>query len=194
MITIQPIASYYNDDEKAVIARKADLTAAGKRRRSELAAIDAEMMNQIDTDTLPEDQIQNLIAGIEVARPQPLSAQRTELQYIIRDIEQALEFMADKERQLNVKAGARLAKDIKPHVDKAEKELADALVIASAKHLVCWHAKRHLINSGIGLHGLFDSNVDDVLGIPVGHGAPLSTYFYSAVKSGHLKSVPESLR
>jgi hypothetical protein len=49
-----------------------------------------------------------------VPRQQPLSAKRIELQYIIRDIEQALDYMAGKERQANTNAGARLAKDIKP--------------------------------------------------------------------------------
>jgi hypothetical protein len=102
--------------------------------------------------------------------------------------------MAGKERQVNIKAGARLAKDIKPQVDKAEKELAEALVIAHEKHLTYWQAKRHLINAGTGLNGLFDSNVDDVLGIPVDKQSPLHDYFHAAERCGHLKSVPAVLR
>ena len=66
---------------------------------------------------------------------------------------------------MNQRASARLAKEIKPQVDIAEKELVEALVIAHEKHLTYFNAKRHLINGGTGLNGLFASNVDDVLGI-----------------------------
>jgi len=194
MITFEPIISYYTDDDKAVIARKAELAAAGKRRQAELAEVDIAIAKQGDVDPNPADQIQNLIAGIEVPRPQPLSAKRTELQYIIRDIEQALDFMAGKERQANINAGARLAKDIKPQHDIAAKELADALLVAHEKHLVYWQAKRNLINGAIGLYGLFDSNVDEILGIPVDKGTPLADLFREAVKQKYLRAVPESLR
>jgi hypothetical protein len=123
MITLKPLSSFYTDDDKAVIARKAELAATGKRRQAELAELDSAIATQGDIAPDQDDQVQNLIAGTETPRPQPL----TELQYIIRDIEQALDFMAEKERQVTIKAGARLAKDIKPQVDIAERELADAL-------------------------------------------------------------------
>src|SRR6266478_2124308 len=87
MIQFKPISSYYSDDDKAVIARKAELAAAGKCRKIELAEVDATIAKQGDTNPNPDDQVQSLIAGIDVPRPQPLSAKRTELQYIIRDIE-----------------------------------------------------------------------------------------------------------
>ncbi len=194
MIQFKPISSYYSDDDKAVIARKAELAAAGKCRKIELAEVDATIAKQGDTNPNPDDQVQSLIAGIDVPRPQPLSAKRTELQYIIRDIEMASDFMAGKERQANIKAGARLAKDMKPQVDIAAKELAAALVIAHEKHLTYWNGKRHLVNAGTGMNGLFDSNVDDVLGVPVDKCSALHDYFYAEVKAGHLKAVPESLR
>jgi hypothetical protein len=194
MITFKPIASYYTDDDRAVLSRIADLKAAAKRRQIELAEVDAAIDNRASTDPVPEKQIQNLIDGIEVQRPPPLSAKRTAIQYIIRDIEQALDFMAGKERQLNINAGARLAKDIKPQHDIAAKELADALVIAHDKHLAYWQTKRALINGAIGLHGLFDSNIDDVLGIPVDKGTALHDYFHYAVNAGHIRNVPAALR
>jgi hypothetical protein len=102
--------------------------------------------------------------------------------------------MAEKERQVTIKAGARLAKDIKPQVDIAERELADALVIAHDKHLTYFNAKRHLINGGCGLNGLFASNVDDVLGVPVDKGTPLADLFRAAVRAGYLKSAPKDFR
>jgi cephalosporin hydroxylase len=194
MISFKPIASYYTEDDKAVIARKAELAATGRRRQSELAEVDIAIAEHRDIDPAAVDQIQNLIAGIEVVRPQPLGEKRTALQYVIRDIEQALDFMAGQERQVTMKAGARLAKDIKPQVDTAAKELADALVIAHEKHLAYWNGKRHLINSGIGLNGLFDSNVDEILGIPVDKGTPLADLFRAAVHAGNLKTVPVALR
>jgi multidrug efflux pump subunit AcrA (membrane-fusion protein) len=194
MITLKPLSSYYTDDDKAVIARKAELAATGKRRQAELTELDTAIATQGDIAPDQDDQVQNLIAGLETPRPQPLAARRTELQYVIRDIEQALDFMAGKERQVTIKAGARLAKDIKPQVDIAERELVEALVIAHEKHLTYFNAKRHLINGGIGLNGLFASGVDGVLGIPVDKGTPLADLFRAAVRAGYLKSAPKDFR
>jgi hypothetical protein len=194
VISVKPITDFYTDDDRAIIARKAELVATGKRRQSELAELDSAIATQGDIAPDQDDQVQNLIAGIETPRPQPLTARRTELQYIIRDIEQALDFMAGRERQVTINAGARLAKEIKPQVDLAEIELAQALAIAHEKHLTYFNAKRHLINSGIGLNGLFGSNVDDVLGIPVDKGTALADLFRAAVKAGYLKSAPKDYR
>jgi hypothetical protein len=193
-ITIKPIASYYTDDDRAVIARQTELAATGKRRQAALAELDSAIATQGDIAPDQDDQVQNLIEGIETHRPQPVTAKRTELQYIIRDIEQALDYMAGKERELTIKAGARLARDLKPQADLAERELVEALVIAHEKHLTYFNAKRHLINGGIGLNGLFASNVDDVLGIPVDKGTPLADLFRAAVRAGYLKSAPKDFR
>ena len=194
MITIKPVASYYSDDDKAILARKAELAATGKRRQIELAELDAAIAEQGNPNSTPEDTIQNLIAGIEVPRPPPLSERRTALQYVIRDIEQALDYLAGKERQININAGARLAKDIKPQHDAAEKELVDALLIAHQKHLLYWNAKRHLLNNGIGLYGNFNVDADEVLGIPVNGGSTLAEYFRDAVKAGYIQTLPAAFR
>jgi hypothetical protein len=193
MITIKPIEAYYSDDDKAIIARKAELVAAGKRRQSELAEVDAAITAH-DPNPTPEDAVQNLIDGVEAPRPQPLSEKRTALQHVLRDIEEALHFMNGKERRAKMNAGARLAKDIRPQVDKAEKELVAALVIAHEKHLTFWQAKHHLIDAATGLNGLFESNVDDILGVPVNKQSPLADLFRTAVKANHLKSIPAVLR
>jgi hypothetical protein len=194
MISIKPIDFYYTDDDRAIIANKAELVATGKRRQAELVELDTAISRQQDTAPNQDIQVQDLIAGIERPRQKPLDAKRTTLQHVIREIEQALDFMAEKERQVTMKAGARLAKDIKPQVDLAERELAAALVIAHEKHLVCFRAKRALLNNGIGLFGLFDSNIDDILDIPVNKGTPLADYFRGQVAAGHLKNVPAQLR
>jgi hypothetical protein len=191
VIQFKPIEAYYTDDDKAIIARKAELAATGKRLQSELAALDAAIAAQSDLPT-PEDRIQNLIAG--TAPQKPPSAKRTELQIAIRDIEQALDYMAGKERRVTMTAGARLCKDVKPQVDKAEKELAAAMVIAHEKQFMRWQAKQYLVNAGTGLNGLFDSNVEKILGVPVDKGSVLHDYFYAAVKAGHLRAVPAALR
>jgi hypothetical protein len=194
MITIKPISSYYNDDDVAVIARKAELNAALTCRQSELAEVDAAIASRTEIMPDPEERIESLIAGIDVPRPQPLGVKRTELQYMIIDIKAALEFMSGKERQVNHKASIRLTKDIRPQVDLAETELVDALVLAHRKHLDYWRGKRHLLNHDIHLCGLFESRVDDILGVPLNGQTPLADLFRAAVKSRHLKVLPVELR
>jgi hypothetical protein len=193
MISFKPLDSYYSDDDRAVVARTAQLVAARDRRQTELADIDIAIAKH-DVDPTPDDQIENLIAGIDVPPPQPLSAKRTALQHVIRDINEALDFMKGKGREVTIKAGVRLAKDIKPQHDIAAKELAAALVVVHEKHQIYWAAKRHLVNTGVGLHGLFDSNIDEILGIPVDKGTRLADVFRAAVAAGHLKAMPVELR
>jgi hypothetical protein len=192
MIHIKEFSEYYSDDEKAIFKRTADLKAILAGRRTELAAIDAKITVPDAVDSRTEDRVQSLITGIEVKRPPPLNQQRMEIQYAIRDLEEALDFMAGKELQANLNAGARLAQDIKPAVDAVAKELFDALALAHDKHLQYWTAKRHIINLGVGLNGLFDSNVDDVLGIPIDKGSPLAFVLREAVRQKHLPRVPKA--
>jgi hypothetical protein len=194
VISIKPITDFYTADDEAVLANKAELKAMAKRRQSELVEIDALITSHVDPNPNAETRVQNLIAGIDTDFPKPLDVQRTDIQMAIRDIEQALDFLADKERQVNQRAGARLAKGIKPQVDIAERELVEALVIAHEKHLTYFNAKRHLINGGTGLNGLFASNVDDVLGIPVDKGTALADLFRAAVRDGYLRSIPKELK
>jgi hypothetical protein len=190
---IPPIAHYYTDDDEAIIAKQAELKIVAKRRQAELADIDEKIAKHGDVETQSETHVQNLIDGVEIERPTPLGAQRTSKQYEIRDVDMAENYIADKVRVVNITAGARLAKDIKPAADIAAKELADALVIAHEKHFSYWQAKRQLLNNGISLYGLFDSNVDDILGIPVDKGTPLADYFRDAVEQKHLRAVPKEI-
>jgi hypothetical protein len=59
MITIKPIEAYYSDEDKAIIARKAELATTGKRRQSELAEVDATIAAH-NPDPTPEDTVQSL--------------------------------------------------------------------------------------------------------------------------------------
>jgi hypothetical protein len=187
------VAEFYSDDDKAVLANQSDLVAAGKRCEADLKAIDASIANNDATYPNREDQIETILAGEEVKRPEPLSTQRITIQHRIHDIEQALDFIAGKVRQVNYEAGARLAKDIKAEHDVAENELTTAMVVVYEKHLAYWKDKRSLLNKGIGLYGLFSSNIDDVLGIPVDRNTPLADFFREQVHAGNLKRLPKDL-
>jgi len=134
------------------------------------------------------------LSGIDTPRPQPLSEKRIELLYKIRDIEQALDYMASQERRVTMTAGARLAKDVKPQVDAAAKKVAEAMATLFEVYVPWWQAKQYLVNAGTGLNGLFDSNIVDILGAPVSKETPLADYLRGAVQSGHLKAVPAALR
>jgi hypothetical protein len=192
LIHIKELSEYFSDDEAAVFTRTTDLKTMLAGRRSELAAIDAKIAVPDAVDSRSEDQVQSLITGVEIKRPPPLNAQRMEIQYAIRDLEEALDFMAGKELQANLNAGARLAEDIKPQVDTAAKELFDALALAHDRHFSYWTAKRHVINLGVGLNGLFDSAVDDVLGIPTDKGSPLAFVLREAVRQRQLRTLPKA--
>lgn len=194
MITIKPIASYYNADDKAIFASIDQLEATAKRLDSDLATVDAAIANDTNPDPDPDSRLANLIAGNSVQPIKSWSTRRIELQHAMRDVETALDFMASKKRAVEYQAGARLAKEIKTQHDAAEKAVVDALVVAHEKHFLYWQAKRHLLNNGIGIYGLFSSDVDNVLGIPIDKGSPLADLLRTAVTNGFLKSVPESLR
>jgi hypothetical protein len=194
VIKFPSLEEFYTEDERAIMAKKPELLATRQRRQTELAEVDAAIAIQADTNPTPEDRIQNLIAGIETPRPQPLSEKRTELRYNIRDIEQALDFMAGQERRVIMIAGARLCKDIKPQVDAAAKKVAEAMATLFEVYVPWWQAKQYLINAGTGLNGLFDSNIVDILGAPVSKETPLADYLRGAVQSGHLQAVPAQLR
>jgi hypothetical protein len=194
VIKFPPIETFYTDDERAVMAKKPELLATRKRRQAELADVDAAIATEGDLDPHPEDRIQNLIAGIDTPRPQPLGEKQTELRYNIRDIEQALDFMAGQERRVSMMAGARLAKDVKPQVDAAAKKLAEAMVTMYEAYLPWWQAKQYLVSAGTGLNGLFDSNIVDILGAPISKETPLADYFRASVQAGHLRAVPAQLR
>jgi hypothetical protein len=96
MIPKKLLADYYTTDEKAVFGNQARLQAALKRHQSGLAEIDAKIAGQRESNMIPEDEIENLINGVRVERPPTLGAQRTAIQYDIRDVETALDFMAGK--------------------------------------------------------------------------------------------------
>jgi hypothetical protein len=194
VIKFPSIEEFYTDDERAIMAKKPELLATRKRCQSELAEVDAAIATEGDLDPHAEDRIQNLIAGIDTPRPQPLSEKRIELLYKIRDIEQALDYMASQERRVTMTAGARLAKDVKPQVDAAAARLADAVVTMHEAYLPWAQAKFHLIDTGTGLNGLFDSNIGDILAAPTSKETPLADYFRAAVKAGHLRAVPAALR
>jgi hypothetical protein len=191
VIHIKPLSTYYDDDDRAILTKQSELKLLAKRWQGELANIDAKIANRADVEIQSEDSVQNLIDGIETERPIPLGAQRNTIQHKIRDTDMAEDWIADKVRVLNIKAGRKLAADIKPQADAAETALADAMIVVHEKQLVCWNAKRHLIGNGIGCFGLFDSNDDDILGIPVDRGTPLADYFRNAVKRRLLRSVPK---
>jgi hypothetical protein len=195
-VTIQfkDISTFYLPEDKAVFASIDQLKETANRLRSDLVTVDAAIANDTNPDPDPDSRLANLIAGNSVQPIKSWSARRIELQYAMRDIETALDIVASKKRAVDYRAGARLAKEIKTQHDAAEKAVVDALVVAHEKHFLYWQAKRHLLNNGIGIYGLFSSDVDNVLGIPIDKGSPLADLLRTAVTNGFLKSVPESLR
>jgi hypothetical protein len=194
VIKFPPLETFYTDDEKAIMAKKPELLATRKRRQAELSEVDAAIATEGDLAQHPEDRIQNLIAGIDTPRPQPLSEKRTELRYNIRDIEQALDYMASQERRVSMMAGARLARHVKPQVNAAEKTVAEAMATLFEAYVPWWQAKQYLVSAGSGLNGLFDSNIGEILGAATSKETPLADYFRAAVKAGHIRAVPAVLR
>ena len=153
----------------------------------------------LNIDALYEDwRNQTIQEGIAVGRqegrhmppPKTFVERRVELQHAIRDIESALDYMAGKERSANYHAGKRLAEFMKPQALAAEKSLAEKAVAFHEAHFHYWTAKRHLINEGIGIYGNFQSNVDDVVGLPTDNGSPMAAYFREAIENGHIKKMP----
>jgi hypothetical protein len=189
-ITFKDTSAYFTDPDKKVLSRKTDFEATLKRLTAELAVVKSAIASNENPDPDPEARLEQLIAGETVSPPKSWEDQYRELQYAIRDTNEALDALALKEKQIRLVAGQKLANDIKPQADALEKQLIDALVVARGFHLEYFRAKRYLINNGIGTFGNFGSSVDEVLGLPT-DGTPLSDLFSDAVKKGLLLSQPK---
>jgi hypothetical protein len=191
-ITFKQIESFLTDDDKALIANKAKLTANGKQlfaKRDALTAAIDKGGKAAGPDL--KTRIANLIDGKPAAPVASLEAQRLEVLYAIRDNEEALDYLAVKEKAFRAEAGQKMVEAAKPQIVAAEKEIYDAVQTLFNAFLPYWTAKRSLLGNSITTLGLFGSPIDEILGVPVGVNSAWSDLFRHAVERGHLRMPKE---
>jgi hypothetical protein len=191
-INIPPLSDFLTNEDRSLNETQAKLDTQDKMNDAKIAAINAEPPPSANE---PLDlQISDLANGITAQQPKSKDDRITELKYRKRDINEAKDSVARKQKAGLGNAARRLADHLKLPVKAHEKKMVDAMVLAYELHLEYFWPKRHLINNGIGTYGNFQSNIDDVLGIPTDKNSPLATFFHQAVKDGHLKAMPKGFQ
>jgi hypothetical protein len=188
---IPPVTDFKTDEDQKDDETLAKLESQEKIIDSRIAAISAEQ--SISTVDPIEMQIQDLADGIVAEKPKSKADRITELKYQKRDIRDASDIVARKQKKGLYEVGRQLANHLKKPHDALERQLVDALIVVHGLHMEYFAAKRHLINSGIGIYTNFLSNIDDVLGIPVDNNTELAKFFREAVKKGLIKKMPAGL-
>jgi hypothetical protein len=193
-ITFKPIQSFFTEDDKAILAGIEKLTANGKalpaKRDALTAAIDK---GEKPTGQDIETRIANLIDGKSVAPVTSLEAQRLEVLYAIRDNEDGLDFLFGKKQIAHAEAGRKMVEAAKTQIVAAEKAIFDKLAELYDVFVPFWLAKRELLNNRIGTYGLFNNDVDEVLGVPTDLNSPWADLFRQGVVAGHIKKMPAAL-
>jgi hypothetical protein len=195
-ITFKPIQSFYSEGHKANIANTAKINAKVKDLCTECDAIDASIAaNEDMKDPNPEARIAALADGRD-APPTvpPPSARRLEILYDLRDCNEALDYLAGKDKIFKTEAGRRMVEDARPQIVAAEKELFELLTKIHEKYLPYWQAMRSLLSNSIGTNGLFANDIDDVLGVPTDVNSGWADIFRGGVASGYVKKMPAALR
>jgi hypothetical protein len=135
-ITFKDRAEFYTDDDRAIFENDSKLETVKKSLYAESAAVKAAIENNENPDPNPAARIETLIAtGTNTPPPKTFAERDIELQYSIRDVEEALDFMAGKKKLANYGAGKRLADWLKPQADAAEKDLVEKGVAFHEAHL-----------------------------------------------------------
>jgi hypothetical protein len=152
---------------------------------------------QRDTEqdqTIPEaDIIKRALAGESIDDSVGIKELLAKAQREWTAIERAIEHL---DREI---AGEKnvLAKEYCKHLQPKEKELMGRV----CKHMLEFHAayseaydlRRHLVDTGIGLHGVC-LNLPDFLSTPNNPYSEMADFFRAAKREGYIKEIPSELR
>jgi hypothetical protein len=193
-IQFKPIESFFSDDDKAILANTAKLNANGKALRAKRDALTARI-DKGETPTGPDikARIASLIDGKPVAEVASLEAQRLEVLYAIRDNEDALDYLAGKEKTFRAEAGRKMVLDQKTQIVAAEKAIFEKFGELYQTFVPVWQAKRELLNNSIGTYGLFNNDFDEIMGVPTDINAPWADLFRQGVAARHISKMPAAL-
>jgi hypothetical protein len=186
------MADFLTDEDRQDEDTQAKLDTQMRTLDTKIAQIAAEP--PVSEANPTASTISDLANGITVKQPQSKSTRINELKRLKREIQAAKDFLSIKQKSCRVEAGMRLAKAMTKHSEDGEKLIIDRAVALYDAQLQYFKAKRHLINEGTGTYGLFTSNIDDILDIPVNNYTMLAALFRDAVKDGLLRKLPGDLK
>lgn len=109
-------------------------------------------------------------------------------------IETAIHIRSGVNAKLATEAAKSICDQVKPAHDVAMKEFCSGMLAAHKALAKLHQLKWTLINSGVGLHGLFKVDVPDDLEGPLDRSSSLGDFFRAAKAEGFISTVPVELR
>jgi hypothetical protein len=168
------ISKYETEEGKAIRAEIAEAGVAIKN-------IDAQIItgDSVEDGASADPDIDDLLNG-NITTPQSWPERKISLLRLKQKLNNHIDALSVKYKIEQTKSGMKLAAEIKPQVDKLEKEIVDAAIVLHKLHLKHFQAKRSFLNNSIGTYGNFSSTIDDVLGVPVSSHTKLAQFFLEA--------------
>lgn len=192
-IIFKPKETFRTEDHKANLMNSAKIQASLKAEDyPERDRLEAAIERNEDSDVAPELRIKAHAEGRTLPVPATLEAQLYEKKVVIRDKNDALDYLADKAKAFEYEAGRKMVEAAKPQIVAAEKEIYGTVQTLFDQYSAFWTAKRQLINNGVPTLGLFDCPLDEVMGIPQGANSAWYVLFKHGVERGCLR-MPKDL-
>jgi hypothetical protein len=193
-ITFKPIATFRNEDHKALLARTAELNAKGKTLRVKRDAINKSIANDESDDPNLKTRLADIIAGRSPMPPTPWDVRLREVQIEIRTNEDDLDFLEGKSKFFEIEAQKKMLDDSRPQIVAAEKAMWAAFENLYDKFVPVWQAKVSLHGNSIRTYELFANSFEEFLGVPVGVNPAWCELFREGIKAGHVAKMPVALR
>jgi hypothetical protein len=168
------ISKFETEEGKAIRAEIAEAGVAIKTIDGEITAGDL-----VADGASADPDIDDLLNG-NITTSQSWPERRISLLRLKQKLNNHIDALSIKYKTERTKAEMKLAAEIKPQVDKLEKEIVDAALVLHKLHVKHFQGKRSFLNNGIGTYGIFSSTIDEVLGVPVSSHTKLAQFFLEA--------------
>jgi hypothetical protein len=168
------ISKYETENGKAIRSETEETKAAIKNIDAEITAGDL-----VADGASADPDIDDLLNG-NITTSQSWPERRISLLRLKQKLNNHIDSLWVKYKRERTNAEMKLAAEIKPQVDKLEKEIVDAALVLHKLHVKHFQAKRSFLNNSIGIYGNFSSTIDEVLGVPVSSHTKLAQFFLEA--------------
>jgi hypothetical protein len=194
VITFKPEANFYIADHKANLMNSAKIKASLPEDYKERGELKAAIDRNESSDVSPELRIQAIAEGRSLPVPATLESRLYEVKVKIQSKNDALDYLAGKEKIFRVEAQKRMLAEARPQIAAATQAMWDAYANLFEKYATVWDAKRHLRNNSIRSYELFNDSFEEFLGIPVGVNPGWCQLFREGIAAKHIGKMPAALR
>jgi hypothetical protein len=192
-ITFKPEPTFHGDDLKANLANAAKIKVSLPEDYKERDNIKAAIDRNENSDVSPELRIQAIAEGRSLPVPATLESRLHAVQVKIQSKNDALDYLAGKEKLLREQAQKRMVDEARPQIAAQTQALWDAFANLYEKYVPLWQARRHLHGNSVRTFELFNDSFEEFLGIPQGVNPAWSELFRQGIKAGHIRKMPAAL-